>query len=257
MAHCLGAWCVPWHRSWTAPPACCCCANPAPWGCIGPAPGTCRSLRRRWRRITRCWPRCTARVTPCRWPALSASWAPLDASLDLWLAIPLRHGGGGVDGCVLVAQPRAPFRLDHEVFGLLRTVAREVATYLAEQRATRVLLETQELRAYGERFAFVAHDIKNVSSQLSLLLSNAETHIANPDFQRDMLVTVAASVQKIGALIRRLQVPAQEIAHLHRASRAGRPPVGRAPAADGPPRTPGDPGSPRAEPARHAGRAGA
>ncbi len=139
----------------------------------------------------------------------SAAVAPLTSSLDLWLAIPLRLGDG-VDGCVLVAQPRAPFRLDHEVFALLRTVAHEVATYLAEQRATRVLLETRELRAYGERFAFVAHDIKNVSSQLSLLLSNAETHISNPEFQRDMLVTVAASVQKIGTLIRRLQAPEEE-----------------------------------------------
>lgn len=136
----------------------------------------------------------------------SPAWAPLGRSLDLWLVIPLRLGDA-IDGCVLVARPRAPFRLDHEVFALLRIVAREVATYLAEQRATRVLLETRELRAYGERFAFVAHDIKNVSSQLSLLLSNAETHIANPEFQRDMLVTVAASVQKIGTLIRRLQTP--------------------------------------------------
>ena len=124
----------------------------------------------------------------------------------LWLAVPLRHHEE-LAGCVLVAHPRAPFKLDREVFDLLRIVAHEVATYIAEQRATRVLLEARELRAYGERFAFVAHDIKNVSSQLSLLLSNAETHLANPEFQRDMLLTVGASVQKIGALIQRLQAP--------------------------------------------------
>ncbi len=129
-----------------------------------------------------------------------------DPTAELWLAVPL-HDASGLSGCVLVAPPRAPFRLDREVFELLRIVAREVATHLAEQRATRVLLETREMRAYGERFAFVAHDIKNVSSQLSLLLSNAETHLANPDFQRDMLLTVGASVQKIAALIQRLQAP--------------------------------------------------
>ncbi len=127
---------------------------------------------------------------------------------ELWLAVPLRQAGR-LAGCVLVAHPRAPFRLDREVLDLLRIVAHEVATYLAEQRATQVLLETRELRAYGERFAFVAHDIKNVSSQLSLLLSNAETHLANPDFQRDMLLTVGASVRKIGALLRRLQAPGE------------------------------------------------
>jgi putative PEP-CTERM system histidine kinase len=131
-------------------------------------------------------------------------------ALPAWLAIPLRRSGlqdDRLDGCILVAPPRATFKLDAEVFDLLRTVGSEVATYLAEQRAARVLIETRELRDYGKRFAFVAHDIKNVSSQLSLLLSNAETHLANPEFQRDMLVTVRASVQKIGALIQRLQSP--------------------------------------------------
>jgi signal transduction histidine kinase len=84
-----------------------------------------------------------------------------------------------------------------------------VAIHLAQQRATAALLQTRDLRAYGERFAFVAHDIKNVSSQLQLLLSNAEIHLADPAFQRDMLATVRASVNRIGGLIRRLE-PARE-----------------------------------------------
>lgn len=140
---------------------------------------------------------------------------PLDGLADqAWLALPLPKGSRLV-GCVIVARPRAPFPLDREVFALLRTVAHEVATYLAEQRAARVLVETRELRAYGQRFAFVAHDIKNVSSQLSLLLSNAETHIANPAFQDDMLATVRASVRKIGALIERLQASEDPLAGVH------------------------------------------
>jgi putative PEP-CTERM system histidine kinase len=130
---------------------------------------------------------------------------PLDGLSQAWLAVPLPEAGRLV-GCVIVARPRAAFRLDREVFALLRIVAHEVATHLAEQRSARVLMETRELREYGQRFAFVAHDIKNVSSQLSLLLSNAETHIDNPAFQQDMLATVRASVAKIGGLIRRLQV---------------------------------------------------
>ena len=135
---------------------------------------------------------------------------PLDALPALWLAVPLpRPGGGRPAGFVLVARPRAPFVLDAEVFALLRTVAREVATYLAEQRALQALMEARQLRDFGKRFAFVAHDIKNVSSQLGLLLANAEHHLDNPEFQRDMLETVRASVRKISALLRRLQEPAQ------------------------------------------------
>ena len=151
---------------------------------------------------------------------LTGAWAAelMRGHAGPWLAVPLRPAAGAqtepeqaaaaaLDGCVLLAASRAPFALDTEVFDLLRTVAAEVATYLAERRAARVLSETEQLRDYGKRFAFVAHDIKNVSSQLSMLLDNAQTHLANPEFQRDMLVTVHASVGKIQALIRRLQTP--------------------------------------------------
>jgi putative PEP-CTERM system histidine kinase len=133
---------------------------------------------------------------------------PLDGLPELWLAVPLPNAGGGPPGgFVLLAPPRAPFALDEEVFALLRTIGREVATYLAEQQALQALMEARQLRDFGKRFAFVAHDIKNVSSQLSLLLANAERHLENPEFQRDMLETVRASVAKIGALLRRLQEP--------------------------------------------------
>jgi len=128
---------------------------------------------------------------------------------NAWLAVPLNHNGR-LTGLIVVARPRAEFKLDREVFDLLRVIGRQVATYVAEQRATEGLIEARQLHEYGKRFAFVAHDIKNVSSQLSLLLSNAETHLANPDFQRDMLATIRAAVQKIGALIKRLSVPASE-----------------------------------------------
>ena len=132
-----------------------------------------------------------------------AALAPLDA-LKLWLAIPLLDRAGRLTDCILLGPPRMPFRLDEEVWALVGVVAREVAMHLAEQRATRSVIETQDLRVYAERFAFVAHDIKNVAGQLRLLTDNASRHIANPDFQQDMLETINASVAKIGNLIRRL-----------------------------------------------------
>lgn len=130
----------------------------------------------------------------------------LGAFGPIWLAIPLVHRGRHI-GLVLTGPPRSPLTLDQEVYDLLRIVGGEVATYIAEQRATQIMLQTRQLHDYSKRFAFVAHDIKNVSSQLSLLLSNAERHMANPEFQRDMLQTVGASVEKITALLRRLDEP--------------------------------------------------
>ncbi len=128
---------------------------------------------------------------------------------ELWLAVPLSHAGR-LMGFTLVSRPRAPFVLDGEVFALLRIVGQEVASYIAERQAAEALLQTRQLREYGQRFAFVAHDIKNVSSQLSLLLANAERHISNPEFQRDMLGTVGASVQKITTLLARLKAPEEQ-----------------------------------------------
>ena len=113
----------------------------------------------------------------------------------------------------MLTQSRAPFKLDREVFDLLRVISREVAGKVAERRAVQVLQQTRELREYSQRFAFVVHDIKNVSGQLSMLLANAERHADNPEFQRDMLITVRASVARITRLLTRLQAGAQERAH--------------------------------------------
>jgi putative PEP-CTERM system histidine kinase len=129
-----------------------------------------------------------------------------------WLVVPLNHLGTLI-GFVVLARARAQFRLDREVFDLLRVIGREVASRVAEQRAAQVLLQTRQLRAYSQRFAFVVHDIKNVSGQLSMLLSNAEVHADNPEFQRDMLATVRASVAKITRLLTRLQAEQQERCH--------------------------------------------
>ena len=129
-----------------------------------------------------------------------------------WLAVPLNHFGTLI-GFVVLTRSRAQFKLDHEVFDLLRVVGREVASRVAEQRAAQILSQTRELREYSQRFAFVLHDIKNVSGQLSMLLANAEVHAGNPEFQRDMLATVRASVGKITRLLARLQADRQERDH--------------------------------------------
>ncbi len=140
------------------------------------------------------------------WIVEMANIPPRDGLPAAWLATPLNHGGALI-GFILLAPPRAPFRLDREVFDLLRVVGRQVATVVAEQRAAEVLMQTRQLHEYSKRFAFVAHDIKNVSTQLTLVLSNAEVHMDNPEFQRDMLATIRAAVAKIGALIKRLETP--------------------------------------------------
>jgi putative PEP-CTERM system histidine kinase len=140
----------------------------------------------------------------------AADWFP--GLPRTWLAVPLNHLGTLI-GFVVLARSRAQFKLDREAFDLLRVVGREVASRVAEQRAAQILSQTRQLREYSQRFAFVLHDIKNVSGQLSMLLTNAEIHADNPEFQRDMLATVRASVGKISRLLTRLQAERQERSH--------------------------------------------
>jgi putative PEP-CTERM system histidine kinase len=147
------------------------------------------------------------------WVALLEDNTPADVGQTLgrlWLGVPLLHHREGVLGIVVLAPPRAPFELDVETFDLLRTLGQEVAMFLAERRAAERLADQRKVQDYARRFAFVAHDVKTVSSQLGLLLANAEENISDPEFQRDMLLTVRASADRIRTLIIRLRQPEDE-----------------------------------------------
>jgi putative PEP-CTERM system histidine kinase len=49
------------------------------------------------------------------------------------------------------------------------------------------------------------HDLKNLVAQLSLMLSNAERHGANPEFQKDMRETIAHVVERMNRLLMQLR----------------------------------------------------
>jgi putative PEP-CTERM system histidine kinase len=49
------------------------------------------------------------------------------------------------------------------------------------------------------------HDLKNIVTQLSLMVKNAERHADNPEFQRDMLETVSHSVDRMKQLMMQLR----------------------------------------------------
>jgi putative PEP-CTERM system histidine kinase len=130
------------------------------------------------------------------------SW--LSEICDAWLAVPLAQGAELI-GFVVLVRPRAPLRLDRETFDLLRIVARQSATHVAEQRIAQTLAETRELSDYSRRFAFVVHDMKNVASQLGLIVQNARLHGDDPEFQRDVVATVHNAFERMSNLLARLR----------------------------------------------------
>jgi len=120
-----------------------------------------------------------------------------------WALVPLAHFDRLV-GVVVLARPSVTRPLDWEDFDLLRVVGQQLASYLAEHAGQLALMEASRFDEFNRRIAFVMHDIKNLSSQMSLLLRNAEKHAEKPEFRADMLVTLRNSAEKLNMLLLRL-----------------------------------------------------
>ena len=120
-----------------------------------------------------------------------------------WAAVPLLHHGRLV-GVVVLSRPQVSRQLDWEDFDLLSIAGQQVASYLAEQAGQQALEEAARFDEFNRRMAFVMHDIKNLSSQMGLLARNAEKHAENPEFRKDMLVTLRSSTDKLDGLLARL-----------------------------------------------------
>jgi putative PEP-CTERM system histidine kinase len=57
------------------------------------------------------------------------------------------------------------------------------------------------MEVLGKISTFMIHDLKNLVHTLSLVLSNAREHIANPDFQQDMLASLDNTTGRMNTLI--------------------------------------------------------
>lgn len=141
-----------------------------------------------------------------RRPALYGFAAPdwLEALPQAWLVLPLPIRGD-VIGFVLVASPRLRRPLTWEDFDVLKTVGRHAAATLATEKALNELSDARRLEAFSKRTAFLVHDVKNIVSQLDLMLKNAERVGGDPEFQKDMLDTTAGAVTKLRTLLAELR----------------------------------------------------
>lgn len=126
-----------------------------------------------------------------------------------WLVVPCKHREQ-LEGFLVLCRSRAPQQLNWEEYDLLKTVGAQVASYMAEEAALHALVDVEQLERFNKRFAFVVHDIKNIVGQLSLMLSNAEKHGDNPEFQKEIFSTVQNTVSKMNNLLGQLKHTQQE-----------------------------------------------
>lgn len=120
-----------------------------------------------------------------------------------WVVVPLPHHNR-LAGAIVLARPPIARALDWEDFDLLKAAGRQLASYLAEERAQEALAEAERFDEFNRRFAFIMHDIKNLVSQLTLVARNAERHADNPAFRADMIATLQDSAGRMNDMLARL-----------------------------------------------------
>ena len=121
-----------------------------------------------------------------------------------WLVVPLLLGDELI-GFVPLASARTHIDVNWEINDLLKTAGRQAASFLVQMQATEALLEVRKFDAFNRMSAFVVHDLKNIVTQLSLMMKNAKRLRDNPEFQEDMLMTVENSLDRMRQLMLQLR----------------------------------------------------
>ncbi|ABB32222.1 multi-sensor signal transduction histidine kinase [Geobacter metallireducens RCH3] len=93
----------------------------------------------------------------------------------------------------------------YEDYDLMKTLARQAASALMNYRLSEQLARSRELEVMGRVSAFIIHDLKNLVYTLSLTVDNGREHIADPEFQDDLLDTLSNTVNRMKVLISRLK----------------------------------------------------
>ncbi len=143
------------------------------------------------------------RRDPDLYPALQPPQWLLD-NPRYWLLVPLIQGED-LTGFVVLAQPRAPRVIEWEERDLLKTAGRQLAVYVALMQTDEALLEARQFETFHRLAAFLVHDLKNVSGQLSLVLANAERHRDNPAFVANAFETVGHARERLDRTLAQLR----------------------------------------------------
>ena len=121
------------------------------------------------------------------------------------LCVPLQYEGD-LEGFIMLGEAVNPDeKLNFEDYDLMKVLASQATSVLLSLKLSAQLSIAQEMAAIGRVSTFVIHDLKNHVSNLTLMIDNARDHIANPEFQQDMLETLDETIGKINTLISRLK----------------------------------------------------
>ena len=127
-----------------------------------------------------------------------------------WLVVPL-ISNARIEGLAVLREQIVPELLIYDDFDLMKVMARQAAQAIANIRLSEEVMEMRAIAAVSRISTFVIHDLKNLTSSLSLVVDNAEEHIGNPEFQKDAITTISNTLGKMKNLIQRLKAIPEKI----------------------------------------------
>jgi putative PEP-CTERM system histidine kinase len=125
-------------------------------------------------------------------------------SSEAWLLVPLM-AGNQLEAVALLGSQIVTERLTYEDYDLMKLLGRQAVLSLNNFRLSEELAEAREMAAVAKVSSFVIHDLKNLAYTFSLMMDNAEDHIAEVDFQRDLVKSIRSTVAKMNGLIIKLK----------------------------------------------------
>jgi putative PEP-CTERM system histidine kinase len=117
-----------------------------------------------------------------------------------WLIVPLATQGD-LRGFAVLTAPLAHVAVDWEVRDILKTAASQVSSHLAQIANAAQVAESRQFAGFHRLSAFVLHDLKNLVSQQSVVVSRVARHRHNPAFVDDIAHILEHSVRKMQRLM--------------------------------------------------------
>ncbi len=104
---------------------------------------------------------------------------------------------GQLVGCIALGPEYTGGSYGQDDFDLLTAIGSQAASALIAVRLTEETARLRERRAMHNISAFLLHDVKNAASILSLVYVNAQEHMDDPEFRKDMLTAIGDALQRM------------------------------------------------------------
>ena len=121
-----------------------------------------------------------------------------------WIIVPL-NANQELIGFTVLCENTINTPLTWEDLDILKLTGRQIGSYIVSHQTSEKLIQNKQFDLFNKITAFAVHDIKNLISQQSLIVNNAEKFMHHPDFIHDVILTITNSVEKMDQLLVKLK----------------------------------------------------